>query len=307
MKKLAIITAVATVVAAILVATAWMTCEAAPIFGKRVKGSGRIVSRTLPAPAFDAVSASRAVRVVLSATADEILVEADDNLIDLVRVDTEQGTLQVTVDQQVKSLSNPHITVTVPAGEGAIRALKASSSAEIRSEVTLHAETAQLNASSSGEIEADYRAGECSVKASSSGEIRTRIEARGACTLQASSSGEIDAALTAATCDCAASSSGEIDAALNVTDCMADASSSGTIRLSGHSATLEAEASSGADIHAESLTCDRVTAKASSGAGIDVSCRETLRARASSGADIRYTGDCRVEAERSSGGSVRKK
>ena len=48
---------------------------------RRIKGSGTIVTRTIPAPAFEKISASRAVKVIITdEIEDRIRIEADDNL-----------------------------------------------------------------------------------------------------------------------------------------------------------------------------------------------------------------------------------
>lgn len=274
---------------AVLVAVcALSACCASTLWGKRVKGSGHIVIRTLPAPDYHAVDASRDIKVILSAEASGIRIDADDNLIDRVAVKEKGGTLQITIDKSVMNISNAHISVTVPARDGKIHTLDASSGAEIISEVPLQADRAHLKASSAATIRADYRTGHCSASASSAAKIVTKIEASGSCSFEASSSAKIRADIETRKSSATASSAAKID-------------------LAGRSAEFEAHASSAAGIHAEELATSRAEVEASSGSGITVTCSEELRARASSGASVRYGGDCRVETTKSSGGSIRKK
>ena len=62
---------------------------------RRIKGSGTIVTRTIPAPDFEKISASRAVKVIITdEIEDRIRIEADDNLIDLVVVRAVKGKLR---------------------------------------------------------------------------------------------------------------------------------------------------------------------------------------------------------------------
>lgn len=284
----------------------WASCQASILWGKRIKGSGHIVTRTLPAMDYDAVSASRAVKVLLSEQAPEIRIAADDNLIDRIVVKEKGGTLQVTIDKSITNISNASITVTLPARGGAIHTLEASSNAEIISEVPLHADHARLSASSTAKIQADYRAKRCSVSSSSSAKIVTQIEASGTCNFETSSAADIEAKVQAASCTFQASSSAKIKADIETPECSATASSAANIKLAGRAAEFEAHASSAAGIHAKGLATTRTEAEASSGSGITVTCSEELRAQASSGASVRYDGDCRVEATKSSGGSIRK-
>lgn len=149
MKKILLI---AVLIGAMFSVSAYVVCVAAPLFGKSIKGSGNIVTRTLPAPDFNAVDASRAVKVVISAEASDIRIEADDNLIDLVVAETKGKTLIVTLDQKVNNIQNADITVTIPANGGNIRSLKASSASKITSDVTLRADKFLFDASSASKI-----------------------------------------------------------------------------------------------------------------------------------------------------------
>ena len=119
MKKLLLI---AVLIAACLSATAYVACVAAPLLGKNIKGSGKIVTKTVPAPDFDGIEASRAVKVVISDKVSDIRIEADDNLIDLVVVRAVKGKLEATLDQKVNNIQNGNVTITVPAN-GKIRRL----------------------------------------------------------------------------------------------------------------------------------------------------------------------------------------
>ena len=146
MKKLLLI---AVLIAACLSATAYVACVAAPLLGKNIKGSGKIVTKTVPAPDFDGIEASRAVKVVISDKVSDIRIEADDNLIDLVVVRAVKGKLEATLDQKVNNIQNGNVTITVPAN-GKIRSLDASSASKIIGETTLKAGKFSIEASSAG-------------------------------------------------------------------------------------------------------------------------------------------------------------
>jgi hypothetical protein len=187
MKKILLI---AVLIGAMFSVSAYVVCVAAPLFGKSIKGSGNIVTRTLPAPDFNAVDASRAVKVVISAEASDIRIEADDNLIDLVVAETKGKTLIVTLDQKVNNIQNADITVTIPANGGNIRSLKASSASKITSDVTLRADKFLFDASSAAKIKAAVETASCSIDASSASKISAEVQAA-ACTVDASSASKI--------------------------------------------------------------------------------------------------------------------
>ena len=149
MKKLLLI---AVLIAACLSATAYVACVAAPLLGKNIKGSGKIVTKTVPAPDFDGIEASRAVKVVISDKVSDIRIEADDNLIDLVVVRAVKGKLEATLDQKVNSIQNANVTITVPAN-GKIRFLDASSASKITLEGS--ARTFKADMSSASKLDAE--------------------------------------------------------------------------------------------------------------------------------------------------------
>ncbi|WP_084397611.1 head GIN domain-containing protein [Henriciella aquimarina] len=91
-------------------------------------------------------------------------------------------------------------------------------------------------------------------------------------------------------------STGEIDI---------EASSGSNVEASGTCNELEAEASSGASIDASSLQCTSLSADVSSGASIRAYASERIDADASSGGSVRVDGGATdVTIDKSSGGSV---
>lgn len=263
MKKILLI---AVLLGALLSLVAYITCVALPLTDKSVRGSGNIVTRTMTAPDYDGISASRAVQVIVSDKAKEITIAADDNLIDFVEVKAAKGILKIGIDNAFRSVSDVHVTVTVPAN-GKIRSFEASSAARITTAVALQAADFRMDASSAACIEAAVKADKCSVSASSAAKIK---------------------------------------AALSVGSCSADASSAAKIELSGTAERLTADLSSAAKLDAEKLAAENCNIETSSGSKAEVNCTGKLVASASSGSSISYTGDCQTELSKSSGGSIRK-
>lgn len=185
MKKI-LLTAV--LIGAMFSVSAYVVCVAAPLLGKNIKGSGHIVTKTLPAPDFDAIDASRAVKVVVSAGASDIRIEADDNLIDLVVAETRGKTLEVTLDKKASNIQNADITVTIPANGGKIRSLKASSASKIALAGSAEDFTADLSSASKLDAE-KFTAVNASVSTSSA--AKADIDCSGKLTASASSGSSI--------------------------------------------------------------------------------------------------------------------
>ena len=219
---------IAVLLGTMITATTYFVCIAAPsvLFGKGIKGSGNIVTRTIDAPDFDRVDAARAVKVVITGKATgKITIEADDNIMEYVVVEAKGGRLTATIDKSVNNVSNADVTVTVPAN-GRIRALDASSAAR---------------------IDAAVKSTSCTVAASSASNINAAIET-GSCTVGASSASKITLKGSADKCSINMSSAAKLSAAeFTVADCSVDTSSAAkaTVNCTGK---LRAEASSGSSI-----------------------------------------------------------
>ncbi|MDE6569707.1 MAG: DUF2807 domain-containing protein [Alistipes sp.] len=230
-----------------------------------VKGSNTLVTKTLKAPAFDAIAASRGVEVVIGIT-DEIVITANDNVMEYVVVEAKNGTLTIGIDAAV-NIRNMDVKVQVP-NTGKIASITASSGAEIRTRSALKARTMKILLSSGASMDAALKAD--------------------ACTIVLSSGTELQAAADFGSCDIKLSSGSEAE-------------------LSGKAATFKASISSGAELEAFGLVARTCNIGVSSGASAEVTCTEQLTVRASSGASVEYKGDCSVEKQVSSGGSVRKR
>ena len=231
MKKLLLI---AVLIAACLSATAYVACVAAPLLGKNIKGSGKIVTKTVPAPDFDGIEASRAVKVVISDKVSDIRIEADDNLIDLVVVRAVKGKLEATLDQKVNNIQNGNVTITVPAN-GKIR------------ETTLKAGKFSIEASSAAKIKAAVEAVSCTIETSSASKVEASIEAE-SCSLDASSASKIILEGSAGTFRADMSSASKLNAEkFSAVNASIDTSSaaSASIDCSGK---LTASASSGSSV-----------------------------------------------------------
>ena len=232
-----------------------------------VRPSGQAVTKYLPVPAFDAVSASRGVKVLLAEKGEAIRIETDANLMDRVIVETDDRELKITLDPEIRNIHNMDVTVTVPVGDAEIRALKASGAAEIGSDHPLHGTEISVGASGAARVKIAAKAGKYEFEASSAAKISAEIEAG---------------------------------------ECTAEASSAARIALAGTAGKINARATSAAGIEAADLSVSQACADASSAARIEIACSGQLKASASSGARIRYTGNCEVDAETSGGGSIRK-
>ncbi len=194
-------------------------------FGSGEKGNGNVVTETRPITQdFTKISAAEGLQVYVT-QADEFMikVEADDNIIDLIRTDIEAGKLRIHAEKNI-GRATKKIMVFLPE----ISALTASSGAQLKSENALKTNDLMVDGSSGANLSLELTAQELEIDASSGAHLEIEGEADNAV---------IDV-----------SSGGQIDAKNLVTNtCMADASSGGNMQIFVNK-SLEAEASSGGHI-----------------------------------------------------------
>lgn len=256
----------------------------------RITGSGNIITRRVSIADFSRIETSRAVHLVVEKRSGrEAIIEADDNIMPYVIVEVDGGCLTVSIDNEIKSLNDVTVKVTVPS-DGNISAISASSASRVTVETEIKTPKLMLDASSAANINiAKSDVGTCSIEASSAANVEGAIKADN-CVIDMSSASDVNVALLAVKCDVTASSA-----------------SSAT--LSGEAGDIEITVSSAAKVDAMDLNARNADVSASSGGSIKITCMKSIDASASSGGSVKYAakGDLDPELRHtSSGGSVKK-
>ena len=102
-----------------------------------------------------------------------------------------------------------------------------------------------------------------------------------------------------------ASSGSKIDLLVNSPSVDVEASSGGNVITAGRTKDVLASASSGSNLNTSALRAENADARASSGASVKVYASISVQAEASSGGTVKYTGGAeKVKKNESSGGSV---
>ena len=192
-------------------------------------GSGNVTTITRSVEGFTGVSASSGINVYLDKSLkNTIKIEAEDNIVGLVKTDIFGEILRVHLDGCRRN-SKP-INVYVPSKN--IREISADSFGRIVSKSKITADKIVMQSSSAGVVEIEADANEIEARASSAGEITIN----GTCTTltaDASSSGRINSLeLTARDVNARASSAGVIKVYAEERF-IADATSAGRIEYKG--------------------------------------------------------------------------
>lgn len=256
----------------------------------RITGSGNIITRRVNIADFSRIETSRAVHLVVEKRSGrEAIIEADDNIMPYVIVEVDGGCLNVGIDDDIKSLNDVTVKVTVPS-DGNISAISASSASRVTVETEIKSPKLMLDASSAANINiAKSDVGTCSIEASSAANVEGAIKADN-CVIDMSSASDVNVALLAVKCD-------------------VTATSAASATLSGEAGDIEITVSSAAKVDAMDLNARNADVSASSGGSIKITCMKSIDASASSGGSVKYAakGDLDPELRHtSSGGSVKK-
>jgi len=233
------------------------------------------------------IEASRGVKVeVEERPGNEVMIHANDNVMEYVEVDIEDGELEITIDDDVNSLNNVTVIVSLPNNNN-ISKIEVSSAAKVQVKPEQNVKALVLQASSAGEITFS----------------RANVESF---SIDASSSGDVQGVIKADNGYVEATSAADITLTLLARSCSAKVSSSAKIILEGETRIFNAEASSAGKVDGEKmLVHDKADVRASSAGKVIVNSDGEIVAKASSGGAIRYDGKGTVVPNVSSGGTIK--
>lgn len=210
-----------------------------------ITGNGNVREETRDADGFSGIHVSTGIDVYLSEGTDfSVVVEADENLLDVILTEVKGDMLEVRTDHvNIRRARSKRVHVTLPE----LKEVKISSAGDLEGQTLFHCRNLRLEVSSAGDLLLEVEAREIDLNISSSGDIRL---AGSADFLDASlsSAGDLDAGdLVARKVEVDVSSAG--DARVHATDEISmNASSAGNIYYSGDPRVIRSKSSSAGDI-----------------------------------------------------------
>jgi len=219
-------TTLAKILITLLISIFFVSCHLDMNLGDGKRGNGNVITegRNI-SESFTAVKASEGLDVyVTQGNNADITVEADENIIDLIRTDIKDGVLRIHTEKRIGRAKAKKVHVTLPN----ITELDASSGADLESNGVITSDRLILDSSSGADIKVNVKAGELECDASSGADIRV--------------AGTADMLIADA------SSGSDIKARdLEVKKCIAEASSGADITVNV-SEQINAKATSGGDV-----------------------------------------------------------
>lgn len=193
-------------------------------FKRGVKGSGNVVTETRDISGFKALDVSGVFNVEIVAQKEfSVQIEADDNLIPLIKTEVNDGVLEISTEERIKSSSKMTIRISAPD----IEKIQASGVAKVS---LTELKNAALKIDTSG-----------ASKVTVAGETRDlNIEVSGASKIEAANLNSVNADIEA---------SGASKVSVNVTgDLKADCSGASKVTYGGTPANVEKHASGASKI-----------------------------------------------------------
>lgn len=212
---------------------------------KKVRGSGNVETEKRDLSGFTGVKTGTSIDIYLTqGDKFEVVVEADDNLIEYIITDVDNGVLKVYFDRvNVREAKKKVVHVTMKE----IDYISASSAGDVFGQTPVKADDLKIRTSSAGDVKLEVYAKSLDLSTSSSGDITLSGEAD-YMKASTSSAGDIKAfELTVKEADVTASSAGDVK--ITVTERLnARASSAGDVQYRGNPAKVDARSSSAGDV-----------------------------------------------------------
>ncbi len=148
---------------------------------KRIEGSSRIVSQDFGAAGdYSTLAVNSFIKVIVSATAHTVTVKANDNIIDLVKVERENGILKIGLENTRGSLSNISISAVVPAS-ASLSSISASGYSTIESTTPVKGKNMTVSVSGGSKVKADISGLSVRVNVSGYGKFEGKVTAEETC------------------------------------------------------------------------------------------------------------------------------
>jgi hypothetical protein len=212
------------------------------LFG--IRGNGKVVKNERQVGMFESVSVSAGLEVVLiQDSVVKVVVEADDNLQQIIKTEVSNGELKIYPERHISSCASKRVIVSFKT----IHALEASSGAEIRSKMELKMPSLQISVSSGAIVDLTLGVTKLNVEASSGANIDLSGTAE-----YLDADGSSGANIKASDLQCKTGNAGASSGAnirIFVSEKIgAQASSGGSIRVAGNPKEQQVEKSSGGSV-----------------------------------------------------------
>jgi hypothetical protein len=163
--------------------------SSACMFMDGVDGNGNVIKETRDVSSFDAIKIGGAFEVYLSQGSSEgLVIEADENLMELIRVEVRGGTLVIDTEVNIRKSKEMNLYITFTD----LEKMKLSGAVEVKSEEKLKFDNLELDGSGASEIDLHLEANRLECDFSGASEIELKGKAN-YCSIDNSGASELNA------------------------------------------------------------------------------------------------------------------
>lgn len=250
------------------------TTQGGNLGGKTIKASKNYVTKELRVDDFNSIKLTGSPNVIYTQKVGRPQVEVytSDNIVDLLDIHVERGTLYVGFRKNV-SVSYQKLEVRISSER--LNQIALSGSGDIRFANGLHTEDMQISLAGSGDIQTD------------------NLECSGKLKISLAGSGDINARnLTCRTLEASVVGSGDMTLkSLTSQETEASVTGSGDLTLSGKTGEASYRVAGSGDLHASALEAQQVKASVSGSGDIRCHATQALKATVSGSGEIGYKGN----------------
>lgn len=234
---------------------------------KRIKGSNRIVSQDFGAAGdYSTLAVNSFIKVIVSATAHTVTVKANDNIIDLVKVERENGILRIGLENVHGSLNNISISAIVPASAN-LSSISASGYSTIECSTPINGKNMTVSVSGGAKVKADISCLSAKVNVSGYGRFQGKVTAEETCEYTVSGGALATGDIECATTKISASGYGKLNG--HIYSATVSLNITGGAKLNGHIAADKLDAAlSGYGSATGTITANQCDMNLSGGASL---------------------------------------
>ncbi len=224
-----------------------LSCQMVSNIGPGVRGNGNVKSQERTVSTFNKIEVSNGLDLFLTqGDAESLTVQADENLLELIKTEVVGGTLRIYTEKSIRSAASRKVKVNLKN----IDTLTASSGSDVLSNSLLELEDLKVQASSGADIDLELNAQNIFASSSSGSDIYLSGTAH-SIEADASSGSSVKASSLKAENGTADASSGA-DVSINVSGKLsANASSGGDVTYYGNPRILDKNKSSGGRVRSK--------------------------------------------------------
>jgi hypothetical protein len=208
-------------------------------------GNGQVTTLERKVSSFDAIKAGGAFEIILTRDSSEsLLIEADENLMDLIRTEVRGSTLVIETGGRIGNFE----CLKVHVGYRNLRSLSFSGGVQVTGENVLSAERLKIEGNGAADIELEIQSAELDVELSGAGNLELQGQA-GEADIEISGAGKLYAEdLETASMDIEVSGAGNARVFVRE-ELRARVSGAGTIKYKGNPAKVKQDVSGAGSIN----------------------------------------------------------